>query len=126
MKIFIALVFLIGVFANAGILPASRGGTGAALIPAAGGVISSTSSGFNVVPAGTQNQILISNGASNPSFTGNITLAAGTTIAGGAPLVIPAGSSLAAPISGAFESNGAAIFWTDSTGKRWRIQLLTQ
>ncbi len=131
MKVFILLVF--GVFslnALAGILPASRGGTGANLTPVAGGVISSSSSGFVVVPAGTSGQVLKSNGTSAPAFSssilvpsgGTVVLSAGTTVANGAPLYIPTGSTLATPMSGAIESNGTNLYWTDSTGKRWNLQ----
>ncbi len=121
-KSLISLIIFLSASGWAGILPTSRGGTGANLIPAAGGIISSSSSGFVVVPAGSTNALLQSNGTLTPSFVTNITLAAGTTVAGGAPLVIPAGSVLATPVSGAIESNGTNLSWTDSAAKRWTIQ----
>ncbi len=130
MKVFILLVF--GVFslnALAGILPASRGGTGANLTPAAGGVISSSSSGFVVVPAGTSGQVLKSNGTSAPAFSssilipagGSIVLAAGTTVENGAPLYIPSGTSLATPISGAVVNDGTHLWWVDSSNGWHRL-----
>lgn len=121
------IVFFVAMVASAGILPASRGGTGANLVPVAGGMVSTTSSAFNVVPAGTPNQILISNGTSAPTWGSTIIIPSGSTVVLGsqaatsayhAPLYIPSGSTLVTPEKGAIESNGTHIWWTDSSGVR--------
>lgn len=126
MKKYGLIVFLLGAVALAGILPTSRGGTGSNLTPAAGKIVYSTSSGMAVTAAGSQNQILISNGTSAPTFNSSLVMPAGGTVviaAGGTTsqsqqMTIKPGSTLATPVSGALESNGTHIWWTDSSGVR--------
>ncbi len=101
--------FLICGVALAGILPTSRGGTGANLTPAAGAVITSTASGMAV---STSLKALPS------GFT--IVLPAGSTLA--APLTIIGGSTMATPQKGAIESNGTHLYWTNSSGTRFIIK----
>jgi hypothetical protein len=91
----------------AGILPTSRGGTGANITPVAGKFVFSTSSGLSIansVPSG-----------------GTLVMSAGTTVASGAPFTIPAGSTLATREKGALESDGTDLYWTDKNGTRWKL-----
>jgi len=50
------------------------GGTGGAIVPAAGGVVYSTASQLSVAPAGAGGQVLRSNGISAPSWTSSLNL----------------------------------------------------
>lgn len=54
-----------------------------------------------------------------PTFSGWLTLRAGTTT--NASMVIPTGSLLTTPISGAVEYNGANFFGTNSSGTRMQL-----
>jgi hypothetical protein len=51
-----------------GILPMGRGGTGASLSPAAGAIVYSTGSQFELTSIGTTGQVLASNGAGAPTW----------------------------------------------------------
>ena len=111
MKVLISLIIVLfsGV-AFAGILPMSRGGTGANLIPSSGSIVTSTASTLQVtssllVPAG-----------------GSIVLAAGGTTASHAALYIPAGSDLTTPEAGAIESDGTHLYWTNGAGSRQLVK----
>lgn len=125
---FIVGFLLMAVSAHAGILPTSRGGTGANLTPSLGGVIASISSGFSVVTPGAANQIFVSNGtATTPLFRsswvvpsgGTVMLAAGSATA--APFIIQSGTTLTTVYKGAIESDGTHLWWTDSSGIRHRL-----
>lgn len=98
----------------AGILPTSRGGTGANIIPSQGTAVYSTSSGFAI----TSNSVFSSTGIVAGS---SVVLAAGTTVSNGSPLYILAGSSLATPQKNAIENDGTHLYWTDSSGTRRRL-----
>lgn len=60
------------------------------------------------------------------SSTGKITLPVGTSVAGGAPLIIPAGTTLATPTAGAIESNGTRLYWTNGSGARFFFNFTAQ
>ena len=105
--LFIAVVLLADA-AFAGILPTSRGGTGANITPLNGDYVKSTSSGFAVT-----NSIVVPSG-------GTVYVSAGTTLV--APFYWQtSGSTLTTPVKGAFETNGADLYWTDSTGTRYKL-----
>ncbi|MDE2589959.1 MAG: hypothetical protein KGL95_09890, partial [Patescibacteria group bacterium] len=55
-----------------GILPLANGGTNANLTAVSGGIVYSGGSALAISAAGTQNQILISNGAGTPTFASSI------------------------------------------------------
>ena len=79
-----------------GTLPLVRGGTGTSLSPAAGGVVYSGGSGLNISNAGTPGEILVSGGASGPSWssvagTGTVTSVAQSFTGG---LISVAGSPI--------------------------------
>lgn len=101
MKVFIFLALLVSVSAFAGILPTSRGGTGANITPSANAVVTSTSSGF--------------------ALSTHITLGAGTSVVGGAPLTIPSGTDLVTPVNGSVESDGTHLYWTNGSGTRRQL-----
>jgi hypothetical protein len=116
MKLGLALAVLLTLAINAfaGILPTSRGGTGANLTPSSGKVVTSSSSALQlstsiVLPAG-----------------GTVVIPAGGTTASSAPLYVIAGSTLSTKEKGAIESNGTNLFWTNSSGVRNVIQISPQ
>lgn len=117
MKYFLSFILVLcmaysvsSMVALAGILPTSRGGTGANITPSNGAIITSNASTFQA-----STSLLMPSG-------GTVVLASGATTASGAGLYIPAGSSLTTPEKGAIESNGTHLYWTDSTGTRQLIK----
>ena len=101
-----------------GTLPVANGGTGATTATVAGGVVyGSSTTAMASTAAGTAGQVLISNGASAPTWSSNIggTATTATNLAGGSAGTVPyqsaAGTTaqLAAGTSGyILKSNGAA------------------
>jgi hypothetical protein len=64
-----------------GTLPLVRGGTGTSLSPAAGGVVYSGGSGLNISNAGTPGEVLVSGGASGPSWSSVVGTGTVTSVA---------------------------------------------
>ena len=71
---------------TSGVLPMGRGGTGSAMSPVAGAVVVSNGTNFDLTTVGSSGQVLISNGASLPSWgpAGSLVVDAASRLLGGA------------------------------------------
>ena len=111
MKLLVVVLFLLSATAMAGVLPASRGGTGANLTPVLGQFLFSTSSGFSLSSAMT-----IVSGSS-------IVLASNSTLgtSGTQAFMISQGKTLTSPQAsdgGTIETDGTHLYWINSSGTR--------
>lgn len=115
MKVIILVTLFFSAISFAGILPTSRGGTGANLTPSNGAAVYSTSSGMAITSGNT---VFNSFGIATAT---SIVIGAGTTLPNGAQIYITPGSSLATIQKNAVESDGTHVYWTDSSGTRRRL-----
>lgn len=106
---------------TSGVLPMGRGGTGSAMSPVAGAVVVSNGTNFDLTTVGSSGQVLISNGASLPSWgpAGSLVVDAASRLLGGSAnqVVYQAGtddtSFVIAPVSADtfLKWNGSSFEW---------------
>lgn len=103
------------------VLPMGRGGTGSAMSPVAGAVVVSNGTNFDLTTVGSSGQVLISNGASLPSWgpPGSLVVDAASRLLGGSAnrVVYQSGTSatsfVVAPVSADtfLKWNGSSFEW---------------
>ena len=89
-----------------------------------GFIVDGTDVGFTGTYALTvkgNQQVTLSLAIGVASPTARLHLAAGTAVAGTAPLKIPSGVVLAAPAPGAVEADANHLYWTNSSGTRLQL-----
>lgn len=106
---------------TSGVLPMGRGGTGSAMSPVAGAVVVSNGTNFDLTTVGSSGQVLISNGASLPSWgpPGSLVVDAASRLLGGSAnrVVYQSGTSatsfVVAPVSADtfLKWNGSSFEW---------------
>ena len=111
---------------TSGVLPMGRGGTGSAMSPVAGAVVVSNGTNFDLTTVGSSGQVLISNGASLPSWgpAGSLVVDAASRLLGGSAnqVVYQAGtddtSFVIAPVSADtfLKWNGSSFEWDAVAG----------